>query len=81
MNKNLLIANMQKIKELQDENKKLKQKSRNKRMCEKQKIVEGFGNCKLNLDIEFKKGDFDNLTDFTKLSSKKLILILNEHLK
>lgn len=25
MNKNLLIANMQKIKELQDENKKLKQ--------------------------------------------------------
>lgn len=35
MNKNLLIANMKKIKALQDENKKLKQKSRNKRMCEK----------------------------------------------
>ena len=76
MNKNLLIANMQKIKELQDENKKLKQKSRNKRMCEKQKIVEEFGNCKLNLDIELKKGDFDNLTNFTKLCScsKELIL-------
>ncbi len=72
MNKKLLIANMQKIKELQDENKKLKQKSRNKRMCEEQKIVEEFGNCKLNCEVEIKQGDFDKLEDYTKFFSQKI---------
>lgn len=70
MNKNLLIENMKKNQRT------ARRKSKTQTKIEEQKIVEEFGNCKLNLDIELKKGDFDNLTDFTKLCScsKELIL-------